>query len=59
VTVSASLPAKLAGLTFHDNGNGTATLSGIAGPKDKASNVTVQAVSGSATANLKLVVAIS
>ena len=59
VTLTASLPAKLAGLTFHDNGNGTATLSGIAGAKDKSSNLTVHAVSGSATAVLKVVVVIS
>ncbi|MGA2837772.1 MAG: fibronectin type III domain-containing protein [Acidimicrobiales bacterium] len=48
VTLSAAtLSAHLAGLSFHDNGNGTATLSGTPGARDKTATVKVTATSGS------------
>ncbi len=43
----AALPADLAGLTFHDNGNGTATLSGIPEAGDSTDTITVSATNGS------------
>jgi hypothetical protein len=58
VTLSAKLPAKLRGLTFHDNGNGTAVLSGTAASKDKSAVVLVKAASGSVSTDQKLEVTI-
>jgi len=58
VVLTSSLPAKLAGLTFHDNGDGTATLSGTPGSKDASSTITVKAAVGTTTTSMKLVVGI-
>ena len=59
VTLSATLSAKQAGITFHDNGDGTATLSGTATSKDKTAVVVVTATAGSVTTQQKLTVTIS
>jgi hypothetical protein len=58
VTLSASVPVKLKGLKFHDNGNGTATLSGTAAATDVTTSVTVKATSGPVSAVQKLEVTI-
>ena len=58
VVLSAALPGKLAGLSFHDNGNGTATLSGTPSATDKSSLLTVKATAGLVTAVQKLTVTI-
>ena len=58
VALSATLSTKLAGLTFHDNGNGTATLSGTPGSKDKTATVNVTATSGTVSTTQKLSVTI-
>ncbi|MGD0880744.1 MAG: fibronectin type III domain-containing protein [Acidimicrobiales bacterium] len=58
VTLSATLSTKLAGLTFHDNGNGTATLSGTPGSKDKTATVDVTATAGTVSTTQKLSVTI-
>ncbi len=50
--------AKQAGLTFTDNHDGTATLSGTPGSKDKTATITVSAMVGSVTVKQKLSVAI-
>ena len=58
VTLSAALSGKLKGLTFTDDGDGTATLSGSAATTDRTAVVTVTARSGSVTATQKLTVTI-
>ena len=58
VTLSATLSGKLKGLTFTDDGDGTATLSGSAATTDRTAVVTVTARSGSVTATQKLTVTI-
>ena len=59
VTITAVIGSKLGGLTFHDNGNGTATISGQPLSTAKSQSVTVTAVSGAATTKQKLAVAIT
>ena len=56
--ITATLPAHLAGLTFHDNDNGTATLSGTPASTAKTATVTVKAVSGTLSVTQKLTVTI-
>jgi hypothetical protein len=58
VSLSATLTTRQAGLTFHDNGDGTATLSGTALATDKTGPVTVTATVGSVTVKQKLIVGI-
>ena len=57
--LTASVGTHLAGLTFHDNGNGTATLSGTPAAKDKSATLTVTASAGSIKVKQKLVITIS
>ena len=53
------LGSKLGGLTFHDNGNGTATISGKPVSTAKSQSVKVTATSGAASTTQKLVVGIT
>ena len=57
-TVRATLPAKLAGLTFTPGAGGTATLAGTPAAGDKSTTVTVRATDGSLTVTQKLHVTI-
>jgi hypothetical protein len=57
--VAATLSSHLGGLTFHDNGNGTATLSGTPASTAKTGVVTVTATSGGVTVTQQLTVTIS
>jgi hypothetical protein len=59
VTLSANLTGLETGLTFHDNGNGTATLSGTPAAGDKTHLVKITATSGAAITTQKLAVGIS
>ena len=59
VSLSATLGGNLAGLTFHDNGNGTATISGQPGPTDRTHLVKVIAQAGAALTTQKLAIGIS
>ena len=58
VSLSAKLSSKQGGLTFHDNGDGTATLSGTAPSTDKTAVVVVTATAGSVSTTQKLTVTI-
>lgn len=57
-TITAGLGSKEAGLTFVDNGNGTATISGQPGPTAKTNIVKVTVTSGSSVAVQKLAIGI-
>ena len=59
VTITAVLGGKLGGLTFHDYGNGTATISGQPLSTAKSQTVTVTATSGAASTKQKLAVGIT
>jgi len=59
VTLSATLGGGLAGLTFTDNNNGTATISGQPLVTDQTHLVTVRAQSGAAVTTQKLAIGIS
>jgi hypothetical protein len=59
VTISMHVGAKQAGLSFVDNGDGTATVSGKPGAGAATQVVTVKAVSGAFTASQKLAIGIS
>ena len=59
VTITASLTGNQAGLTFHDNGNGTATISGQPSATARTHLVKVSATSGAAHVTQKLAVGIS
>jgi hypothetical protein len=56
--LSATVSSHLAGLTFHDNGNGTATLSGTPASTAKSTNVKVTVTSGGVTVSQSLAVTI-
>jgi hypothetical protein len=59
VTLAATLGGDQAGLTFHDNGNGTATISGQPLATARTHTVMVTATSGAAHVTQKLAVGIS
>jgi hypothetical protein len=59
VTLTAALGGDEAGLTFHDNGNGTATISGQPSATARTHLVKVTAQSGASTATQKLAVGIT
>ena len=59
VSLSASLGAKDTGLVFHDNGNGTATISGQPGATARTATVKVTAVSGASIATQRLAIGIA
>jgi len=59
VSLSAALGGNLAGLSFHDNGNGTATISGQPSAGDRTHLVKVIAQAGSALTTQKLAIGIS
>jgi hypothetical protein len=58
VSLSATVPGKLAGLTFHDNGGGTAILSGTPAATDRTTSITVKATAGTVSITKKLTVTI-
>ena len=58
VALSATISSHLGGLTFHDNGDGTGTLSGTPRSTAKTTNVKVTATSGSVTVTQTLQVII-
>ena len=57
-TITAAMGPKDAGLTFLDNGNGTATISGQPGPTAKTNIVKVTVKSGASVAVQKLAIGI-
>jgi hypothetical protein len=59
VDLTSTLGTKQSGLTFQDNGNGTATISGTAAAKDRTGTIKVTAKSGAATATQKLAIGIT
>jgi hypothetical protein len=59
VTLTAALTGLEAGLTFLDNGNGTATISGRPAATDRTHFVKVTATSGAAVTSQKLAVGIN
>ena len=59
VTLTAALGGDEAGLTFHDTGNGTATISGQPSAMARTHLVKVTAQSGASTATQKLAVGIN
>jgi hypothetical protein len=59
VSLSATLGGNLAGLTFHDIGNGTATISGQPSAGDRTHLVTVTALAGAARTTQRLAIGIS
>jgi hypothetical protein len=59
LSLTAVLPRKLSGLVFHDNGDGTATLSGTPAATDTTTNLTVRATGGSVVTTKKLTVTIA
>jgi large repetitive protein len=59
VTISTHLGAKQSGLSFVDNGDGTATISGKPGAGAKTQVIKVTAKSGAFTATQKLAIGIS
>lgn len=59
VTLTATLASSLAGLTFTDHGDGTATISGQPLSTDKTQLVKITAHSGAAITSQKLAVGIS
>jgi hypothetical protein len=56
--LSGVVSSHLSGLTFHDNGNGTATVSGTPTSKATSHGITVQATSGGVTVSQSLSVTI-
>ena len=59
VTLSATLTGNQAGLTFRDNGNGTATISGVPEAAARPKLLKITATSGASVATQKLAVGIS
>ena len=59
VTMTSTLGSKQAGLVFHDNGNGTATIIGKPASTDRSSTIKVTARSGAATYSQRLSLTIS
>ena len=59
VALAATAPATLVGLHFHDNGDGTATLSGTPTSRAKTYAVKLSATSGGVTVVQTLRVTIS
>ena len=58
-TFSATFGGAQSGLSFHDNGNGTATISGVPTASAHTRLVTVHVTSGSATTSQKLAIGIT
>ncbi len=59
VTLTATPSGVLSGLTFHDNGDGTATLSGTPAATDRTHVLKITATSGASVTIQKLAVSIS
>jgi hypothetical protein len=59
LALSATLTTRQAGLTFHDNGDGTATLSGTPGSTDRSATVTLTATVGGIMLVQKLAIGVS
>ena len=59
VTITATLGGDEGGLSFHDHGNGTATISGQPYPTDRTHSINVTATSGASTTKQKLAIGIS